>query len=636
MSKYSTGSLVNALRERLGLEREAILELSLLDDSSLRRIESEKQNPKIETFEVLIKAVNIPPDGFIYSKLGSQPMEANFLYNQLSKALELNDINKAEKIIAKLEYMPGFDSGIPLQFMLSKKAHLWDLHGKPPKQIIPIIDEAIGETFQNVDINTLESKVLILEEPELLHTKAKVYVKMGELDRAVKILEQMVSGMKNVPVADEYKEKQYAPLLLTLSNLLIKTGDYSKVLEVCDIGAEYSAKQRRGQMNPDFEVNRAKALFALDRTVECKGSLKQAYFGYMLLGEVDKAQNVLTIAQNNFNIEFNLYGVDKIITSQQGRISYLQEEAISCNNLGEMIRILRDRANLSLSQLSEGICNKSTLMRIEKGELNVNYFILEAIMQRLGRNISQYINFFLKRDEFIAIQLRDKINICIAEWRFTEASILINEFEKNKTVRKTNVLRQFVEMTRAILLNGANSGSHPDFPDMLLNALKITYPQFDECKIDRYYFTFTEVAIINQYAGHFGEIGDLKRSTSIYDRLRRNLSNKIFDEDEKTRLFSTIMFNYSTMLGRMEDYEGALTIIDEGERFERNLGCLIQLPSFAYNKGFNLFESGKKAECIPYFALAYYGTSLFGKHGQNSYLDTMKKCVEKRLGFVFA
>jgi len=287
MSKYNAALLVKLLRERIGLEREAMFSMCSLDDSSLRRIENEKQHPKPETLEALIKSISLPLDYFIYSLLDDQPMEVYLMCDRLSQLLDIFDTVAAEKIINDLETLPGFDTGILFQFLLSKKARLWELQDRPSSDIFPLIEAGMTETFDNFDENTLLDKVLILEEPELLHTKARLLAKNGEFDNAIGILERMLSCLINLPAADREKERLFAPVLLSLSNFLLKTADYIRVLEVCSLGAEYSAARKQGQFNPDFEFNIALALHGLKRTDECHMHLKHAYFGYVMLGECD-------------------------------------------------------------------------------------------------------------------------------------------------------------------------------------------------------------------------------------------------------------------------------------------------------------------------------------------------------------
>lgn len=52
--------------------------------------------------------------------------------------------------------------------------------------------------------------------------------------------------------------------------------------------------------------------------------------------------------------------------------------------VGRIISERRERCGLTLNELSAGICNKSTLMRIESGELNANTDILSRLLERLG------------------------------------------------------------------------------------------------------------------------------------------------------------------------------------------------------------------------------------------------------------
>jgi len=632
MAKYSAGTLIKILRERTGLNREAMLILNELDESSLRKIEADKQHPKAETLELLMESIGLPLDEFVYSKLENQPMRANVLCDMLTQVLDIGDASAAEKILAELKSMPGFDKDVLLQFILSCEARLFELHGKPPELILPLIEQGMALTYKNFDYNDLDDKVLILEESELLHSMARMYEKSGDTAKAIRILEQMTQSFSKLPEADRDKERQLVSVLMSLSRLLLEIGKYSKVIEVCDLGAEYSAKRKRGQFNPNFEFTKARALLALKRTGECKALLQQAYFGYMLLGDVTKAHNVLAASKKDFAIQFELYGVDNLDFSNHVRVPYSRGETVDCNRFGAMVRALRKRANLSIRKLCQGICADPTLHRLENDEAQVSFFTVEAIMQRLGRNVDLYKNFFLPRDEFLTMQLRDKINMHLVLMQYDEASMSISEFEKLRTVEKSNVLKQFLQMSKAILFNARQPAPHPDYVVMLLDALKMTYPQFDEREIENYRLSYNEIKLINQYGGYLLETGDLRRAADVFHKLRQNLDRHVEDEVEKARSYAPIMFNYSSSLGRSERRHENQRIIEDGENFERCRGCLIELPGFAYNKGYNLLMLGKKEECIPYFVMSYYGTKLLENHGQKAYLDIMRETIEKHLG----
>jgi len=185
MARYNTASLVAMLRERTGLEREALLVLSDLDDSSLRRIEEEKQHPKQETLEILMQTINLPLKGFVYPLLSNRTMADSILCDQLDQALDRGDIASAEEYVGRLEALNGFDAGVYKQYKLSKKAHLWEMLGKPPEMIFPLIEEGLNETFKDFSDDKISRTILVLEEPDLLHTKARLFIKTGEKGRGL-------------------------------------------------------------------------------------------------------------------------------------------------------------------------------------------------------------------------------------------------------------------------------------------------------------------------------------------------------------------------------------------------------------------------------------------------------------------
>jgi transcriptional regulator with XRE-family HTH domain len=635
MSKYNAATLVRFLRERIGLEREAMLMLSMLDDSSLRRIEDEKQHPKSETLDSLIESINLPVEGFVYSLLEDHSMEVIIMRDKLTQTLDLENVDAASSILQHLEKLPDFKTGVQRQFLLSKKARLWELQGKSANQILPLVIEGMKETFENFDVSALSDTVLVFEESELLHTKARVLAKAGKLFEAISLLEAMMICLKKLPSADREKERLYAPVLISLIKCLLQLNDYEKIPPLCDLGAEYSASRNIGLYNPEFELLKAKALRGLGHTIECKPHLQHAYFGYMLLGETGKANNVVAVSKNEFDIEFNLYGVDKLDFFIQARIPYNRGYSVECNSLGTMISALRKKANLSLSQLSRGICNKSTLYRIEKDEIQGSFFILEALMQRLGRDISLYNNFFLSKKDFTAMQLRDRIYLSLIMQKYPVASELLSELETSVAFKRYSVNRQFIETAKACLFEAKHNTQKSELHDMLISALKITCPCFNECDIEMYNFTYNEMFIINQIASYFINTEKNLRAINVYERLLKNIRSKYDDEFEKARLYAPTLFNCSTSLGRTGKRNEALNKIAEGEHFERIHGRLTILPELSFNKGFNKMMLVSKESSIPYFTLAYYGFSMFANHGKCGYLSITRKSVKRHLELVF-
>jgi hypothetical protein len=155
-------------------------------------------------------------------------------------------------------------------------------------------------------------------------------------------------------------------------------------------------------------------------------------------------------------------------------------------------------------------------------------------------------------------------------------------------------------MAEAVIFDSQSLDPHPDYPIMLLDALRITCPDFDERDISNNHLTFNETAIISMYAGFFRNIGDLRRAIEINGKLYRNLVVRYADEVARSRIFSAVIMNYSSCLGEAGMLDEALAIINEGIQFERNHVRLTMLSALFYNKGYGLFMLGKESECIPY------------------------------------
>jgi len=610
----------------------------VIDKTSLVRIEGGKMNPNRDTFALFMKSIGVPQEGFVTHKPDKQRMRALLLCNQLSQLLGLGNVELAESIIVRLKSMEGFDSGVYRQFVCSKEAQLLEQLGKPTSEIMPLIDEGIALTFGNYSESRIDGAVLILEEPELLHTRARLYSKDGDTKGAIKILTGMKTNLARRPMTDREKKGQITPVLLSLAGCLMQECEHEKVLETCTLGAEYSAILMQGRHNPDFEFYKALALNKLGRAPECLPHLQQAYNSFVLIGETEKAQDVLRSAHESFGIHFDLYGVDKMKICQQLKTPYNRGELVDCDSLGALINALRDKAGLSLEDLCYGICDKSTLFRIENGELPGSIYILEAILQRLGREVHLHIDFFLSMDDFESMQLRDRIDELLIARRCGEAEVLLSELESMSSFVKYKVNRQFIEMAKALICASRSGTPPPDLPKKLMDALAMTYKDFTGRFIDRHPLTYTEAFIINAYAGYHKDIGEVYQASEIYERLLRNLKENYGDEFARARMSATVALNYSSCLGSMGKREEALEVIEGNMSVERNHQRLTMLPGLSFNKGYNLFKLGFEKESIPHFALAYYTAKMFAPYDnvKAAGVPITRRFVETELGLTFS
>ena len=96
---------------------------------------------------------------------------------------------------------------------------------------------------------------------------------------------------------------------------------------------------------------------------------------------------------------------------------------------GTYIARLRRKRNVSMEQLSEGLCSLSMLGRFEKGERLPEKQLRDRLLTRLGETPSVYEN-YLDTDEYTQWKLRQQILESIVDWKRDKTEVLLASYRK--------------------------------------------------------------------------------------------------------------------------------------------------------------------------------------------------------------
>ncbi|MCL2226471.1 MAG: helix-turn-helix domain-containing protein [Oscillospiraceae bacterium] len=631
MARIYTGKLISELRQRKQWQQEKLRDELSCYAPELYRIEKGEQLPRTDSLKVVMDALSAPMDELICPHLDGQPLDAYVLRYRLIQALDSGDLHMAEELFGELSNLEGFGGAINRQFFLSQQARLMELQEKQADDIIPLVAEALEQTFDGFDGSSPGSKVLIFEEPELFHTLSRLYAQKGRLAEAIKMLEDTYSGLRRLPIGERERDRRVLPMLHSLADFHMQNGDYAAALEACETGLDVSAMRCLGKDTPELLLLKMEVLLKLGRTEQCGRLLIMAFAGFMLLGEKEKALDVLAKTQSEHEATYELRGMEKLDIAPSQRLPYAHGGVTAGKTVGDMIRIMREETGLSLKELSQGICSTANLGKIEKNEVQGHMHYLEPILERLGRDPLLYCNFFLNKEDFEARELRDAIRLLVRQYKYDSAMELLEKLKSYKAY-KSRANLQFVKMIEAFVFADSCKEPIPEIEAKLLEALHITCPDFDEDKIKRYPLTLDEAGIINNLAGHYVDMEENDRAAKIYSALIDNLNSRYVDESEKARLYAAVMFNYSSCLGKSNRRREALDVIETAAAFERNRGRLLELPSFAGNKAYNLMMLGDMEVSLSYFALAYYGFVMFDKYEKNSSIQITQSIVKRNFG----
>ena len=148
-------------------------------------------------------------------------------------------------------------------------------------------------------------------------------------------------------------------------------------------------------------------------------------------------------------------------------------------HIGEYIKRKREEQKIKQDELCYGICDRSTLSRIERGKQEPSYYILKALLQRLGISEDR-CQILMGAQEFEIAELQKEIVADNVRHDFSSALKKICRLEELYQSAENPLLRQFILRVRA-LAGYEKNGERLDYDNptqrkMLIHALELTCP----------------------------------------------------------------------------------------------------------------------------------------------------------------
>ncbi|MCL2216440.1 MAG: hypothetical protein FWB91_05390 [Defluviitaleaceae bacterium] len=635
MASVMSNEILRELRKRKRMRPKDVIKMldgenetnNALAELTVLRAESLRQKLRAENVDIVMNALKMPVDTFFCPCLDTQTtgllQQKNTLMHYMAYAEEDSYYRKkAIDLINQLKKAGLFSEGVNYQFLLSQEIRIQEALEKNPSKIRELIFEGLSITYPEVKKDEFSGEVLIFEEASLFHSLALTYKREGNTKRAIELLHDILTGLVLLSQDDRDKERMLAPIFLTLAECYIEEKNFAEAMKACDDGYQATMKRNSGLHAPDFVQLKAYCHAQLGEADKSPPLLTQAYAGYSLLRRYSKADELLPYVTP--------HGMESIRPPMPEPI-FSYGKPLKCSSIGELFEAFRYDEGLSLKDVCEGICQPSTLFKIETGKTPGNVYHLEAIMERFGRDIDKYFYTFLPYDEFGVKQLRDKIWSLAVNAQYAEVSELLSELEKEKRF-KSGVGLQFVKLIKAQIYKKEN-GVGTEHVAKLNDALTTTRENFDLEMVARTRLSRWEVITLNQMANSLCASGNSKKGLRLFEDLKESMDRYYVDESAKMLMYTTILYNYSKYLGLAERYKEALEFAHLGEELDVKHCKLKRLPGFAINRAWCMSETGYKEKCLPYFAQAYYGSRLLGKHGDANAIISYAK--EKKLGISF-
>lgn len=117
--------------------------------------------------------------------------------------------------------------------------------------------------------------------------------------------------------------------------------------------------------------------------------------------------------------------------------------------LGIMLCKEREKLGEIQKNIAVGILSISDLCRVESGDLEIDYFTLQALFERLGKSIDK-LELAVSSDEYASVAYRARIERSIEEWDHARLVKLMSEYFRYND-GKRSIHRQYMAVMQAIV-----------------------------------------------------------------------------------------------------------------------------------------------------------------------------------------
>lgn len=274
-------------------------------------------------------------------------------------------------------------------------------------------------------------------------------------------------------------------------------------------------------------------------------------------------------------------------------------------NIGLFIKKKREEQHIRQEDLCRGICDKSTLSRIERGKQEPSSGILGVLLQRLGINEDQ-LAVLLGPKDFEISDLQKEIVALNSQREYEKAAEKIRRLEQ--LVEPTDkITQQFILRSKALAYFPED---YPASRELLLQALSLTLPDFDFDHISNYLLGIEEIKILNQLANSYSEAGDRRFAIHIYRQLFEEPRRRLFNAEVEVTLLPLLAYNYSRLLGLERRYEECIEIATLGQNSCIKHNKCRFLGGLLLNIAYAQHELGQDDKCKLNLIDAYYANRL--------------------------
>lgn len=253
-------------------------------------------------------------------------------------------------------------------------------------------------------------------------------------------------------------------------------------------------------------------------------------------------------------------------------------------SIGEVIRQIREDLEISISQLADGLCSPATLSRIECGERDPDFMLMEALLSRLGYNPNKF-EMIGTSDEFRLYDMRLNITNCYNEQNFSLLHQLLKTYIQSLPKEKTPpVLHwQFIKNFQGLIALSENHAE--DAVELLRESISYTLPTWHEKWYSSSIAGLFELQILQNLSDAYELSGDDAQTYELRYGILQYLDHNKVRKDQIPQLYTNVVCKTVPYLLNHGFLQNGLTLCEEGLQALSDTSRLFHWDDLLHLKG---------------------------------------------------
>lgn len=228
--------------------------------------------------------------------------------------------------------------------------------------------------------------------------------------------------------------------------------------------------------------------------------------------------------------------------------------------MGGIVFDIREVEGVAQNVLCEGICSASTLSRLEWEGRNISQWMIDALLQRLGKSQDSFWS-IVSISDYRLLEQREVIWNDILSGDYDKARAGIAAYEKRVKINTNNMKVHMLFVQRCWgFLAAREEGDWKKAIEYFISAITYTVKKFKVENVKEFLLGRNEIMVVLLLAEAYEKEGCPEISKQLLTGLMENMEDKIWEEEEKVKIYPKVVCRYIEVLKREDKYEEVISL----------------------------------------------------------------------------